>query len=155
MTERDLERELIRLLKTANPAAIKRGMGKAGLVLMNDCLRQVPTVPKDEGTLRGSGSVFVDNKLIKTSADMGNGGTPATAMSDAVKQGVSVATVGFNTPYAARLHEHPEFEFKEPSAGGKFEEEPMNRNRMKYMQIVATELQKIDTRQRDSHGRFI
>ena len=59
--------------------------------------------------------------------------------------------VGFNTPYAARLHEHPEFTFGETrtkrgrpkveGTGGKFLERPLSANRRKYMSVVAKEIQ--------------
>ena len=57
-------------------------------------------VPKDKGYLEGTG------------------------VSDRDKQG---AFVGYNTPYAARLHEHPEFNFKK-GRKGKYLEDPIKEN---------------------------
>lgn len=57
-------------------------------------------VPHDEGTLQNSGTVEVDGDNI---------------------------IVGYHTPYAARLHEHPEYRFKK-GRKGKYLEDPIHRN---------------------------
>jgi len=57
--------------------------------------------PKLNGMLRASGSVFVGSELIKTTTE--SGGTPATDHSEPDDMTI---TVGYNTPYAARMHEH-------------------------------------------------
>lgn len=49
------------------------------------------------------------------------------------------AAVTFDTPYAARLHEHPEYNFSEPGTGGKFLENPAMENSRELGQIIATE----------------
>ncbi len=49
-------------------------------------------VPHDEGTLERSGSVDVDKASLR-------------------------ATVSYDTPYAARLHEHPEYNFRGKGRG--------------------------------------
>lgn len=58
-------------------------------------------VPHDIGTLQGSGAV-------EPRADGG-------------------VDVGYNTPYAARLHEHPEYRFQK-GRKGKYLEDPIKRN---------------------------
>ena len=45
--------------------------------------------------------------------------------------------VAFNTSYAARLHEHPEYQFTEPGAGGKFLEAKIAAHNAEYMKFVA------------------
>jgi hypothetical protein len=57
--------------------------------------------PKRDGQLRASGSVFVGSDLIKAHP----GGTAATDHNESDDMTV---TIGFNTPYAARMHEHLE-----------------------------------------------
>ena len=57
-------------------------------------------VPKDEGVLEGTG------------------------VADRDKQG---AYVGYNKPYAARLHEHPEYNFQK-GRKGKYLEDPIKNN---------------------------
>lgn len=77
---------------------IRKGLLDAGLEAMR--LSQVE-VPHDEGTLQNSGTVEV----------MPNG--------DVV--------MGYHTPYAARLHEHPEYHFQK-GRKGKYISDPINRN---------------------------
>lgn len=57
-------------------------------------------VPHDEGTLQNSGAV------------------------EPVRDGV---VLGYHTPYAARLHEHPEYNFQK-GRKGKYIEDPLIRN---------------------------
>lgn len=57
-------------------------------------------VPLDEGTLQNSGTVEVDGDNV---------------------------VVGYNTEYAARLHEHPEYRFQK-GRKGKYLEDPIKRN---------------------------
>ncbi len=48
--------------------------------------------------------------------------------------------VGYNTPYAARLHEHPEYNFrkdKNPKAQGKFLSTPIDENSDSIFQTIA------------------
>lgn len=57
-------------------------------------------VPHDEGTLQNSGTV------------------------ERITDGV---VLGYHTPYAARLHEHPEYRFQK-GRKGKYIEDPLKRN---------------------------
>lgn len=75
----------------------------------------MPRVPLDLGTLRGSGQVV-----------------PATDPEEG-------AGVVFDTPYAARLHEHPEFNFQEPGTGAKYVENPALESRRELGAIIAAE----------------
>lgn len=85
-------------LEKTMQAGVKRGLLDAGLEGMR--LSQFE-VPHDEGTLQNSGTVEV----------MPNG--------DVV--------LGYHTPYAARLHEHPEYRFQK-GRKGKYISDPLNRN---------------------------
>ena len=116
---------------------------QAGMQLLNDAVMEEPTVPLDEGTLRGSGSVFVQDQLVGTSRDLGANGTPATEHSEGNKREL-VAVVGFNTPYAAYQHEgvradgtHVVENYSEAGSGRKFLETPLKNHRKEYMGIVA------------------
>lgn len=84
-------------------AALVEGMGRAGGMLLKDAKDEMPTVPKDTGNLRGSGSVFVNNALFL--AEQEADGTPAMSDQVPIDPGRIVVRVGFNTVYAAVMHE--------------------------------------------------
>ena len=120
------------------PDLARKGMYRAGAALLRDVVRDTPTPPLDEGTLRGSHSVFVDGKLAQVAPDPSGTGTPATqAPQGAAKPNQVIATIGANTPYAARLHEHPEYDFQEPGSGGKWLETKLQGNRKQYFKLMA------------------
>ena len=132
-------------------AAANRGVAKAAMRLLDDSINETPGVPIDEGTLRGSGSAHVDGQLEQVAPVVG--GTP-TPMTDPIPEdkvfGSIVASVGFNTPYAAVMHEG-EWKsgplagvkiqnYNDPGTGEKFLERPMSENRDTYLGIVAKEI---------------
>lgn len=84
---------------------LKKSADSAGkfsaLAIGNEIMRlSQQEVPHDVGTLQNSGDVEQDGDNV---------------------------IVGYHTPYAARLHEHPEYRFKK-GRKGKFLEDPINRN---------------------------
>ena len=96
-------------------AGIDRGRLDAAFELMR--LSQFE-VPHDEGTLQNTGTVEV----------LPNG--------DVV--------MGYHTAYAARLHEHPEYNFQKEGRKGKYIEDPIENNRtalgIKYVKSVQTRM---------------
>lgn len=80
----------------------------------------IPVTPLSDGggTLRGSGAVQ-------------NAHDPETG-----------SAVTFDTPYAARLHEHPEYNFTEPGTGGKYLENTALQNKGELGEIIATEVRR-------------
>lgn len=136
---KDFEKKFNQIVKKIVPELAEKGLGRAGMQLLSDSVMQRPTVPHKEGWLRGSGSVFVQNELAGQSTS-GKQGKAAKSHTEPIKRNEIVAVVGFNTPYAARLHEHPEFRFKEPGAGGKFLESKMSRFKKLYFRIIANSI---------------
>lgn len=112
------------------------GVGRSMLQLKNDMIMQRPTAPLLEGFLRGSTSIFVQNKKQETP-------TVGDERSDyrvdhhtiAIKKTEIIGLIGVNVPYAARHHEVPAT-FSEPSAGNKYLESKMSRNKMTYKKII-------------------
>lgn len=98
---------------TLDTSQLERGIKRLELVMdnaqwsgvldvSNEILRLSQSeVPHDVGTLQNSGHVEPHPK--------------------------SHALVGYNTPYAARLHEHPEYNFQK-GRKGKYLEDPIKRN---------------------------
>jgi len=118
------------------------GMATAGMMLLRDTIMERPTVPHKEGTLRGSGSVIVENKLIQTAAKLGYGkGEPITTFNNKQKDAIT-ATVGFNTPYAAKWHE-TQANFTEPSAGKKYLESKMKKFKKDYFQAIVDKIKEM------------
>jgi hypothetical protein len=74
--------------------------------------------PLDEGDLRASGNTI-----------------PSTPQS-------LEAVVGFDTPYAVRMHEDLTYTPQEPGTGPKYLENPANQNAKKYRQHIQSELRK-------------
>jgi len=151
--------------------AAESGVALAGIRLRRDSVMEVPKVPLDEGTLRGSGSVFVNGVLKETAPNVGGNPTPADTCNEGFDADSITALVGYNTPYAERLHEHPEFHFgitrarknmrklgkraraqRGPNAleadaaafgtGAKYLERPLSQNRERYMGIAAAEIER-------------
>jgi hypothetical protein len=85
----------------------KKARIKTGLQLMNNAINGSPAesvvIPILEGTLRGSGSVFLGSTVVGFSPKVRGKGDPA----DQHREKEGVVTVGFNTAYARRLHEYP------------------------------------------------
>jgi len=94
-------------------AGTRQGVGRAGERLL---ALSAAEVPLELGTLLGSGSVS----------------TPLSSADEIVAQ------VIYDTPYAARLHEHPEYEFQN-GRKGKYLEDPALEHRDELGDIVRKE----------------
>lgn len=83
----------------------KKAAGAMGLQLLNNIVNGSPqesvVPPKKTGHLRASGSAFVGSELVGDTRNQGGDGSPNLSHSD--KE--NIITVGFDTPYAARMHE--------------------------------------------------
>lgn len=141
--------------------ACERGAGMAGSALLSDTIMDFPQTPLDEGTLRGSGSVFVQNALTETAPNSGGTPTPASVGDETLTPDVVTAVVGFNTPYAAYQHEGERKEgthvvktygagknkkkgiMGPPGTGKKFLEKKLFDNENEYVAIVANEVKKV------------
>lgn len=92
---------------TVDPKAREKGLAALGLQLLNNVVVGSPgegsRPPILTGRLRGSGSVFVGSKRIGDTLFMSSEGSPAQSYTESNK---NIVTAGFNTPYAARMHEH-------------------------------------------------
>jgi len=96
------------------------GMERAALALLLDCVDEDPKAPHNFGTLRASGSTFV-NDLHKMSHEAsveegGNTPTPLTTLTTPERRATELyGTVTFNQPYAANLHEGLRYDRKTKS----------------------------------------
>lgn len=135
----DFDRKFNQLMKTAIPALVEKGLGKAMLDLMNDCVMEVPTVPLKEGFLRGSASVFVQNRLVATGENLprAKAGKANTSHTEGIGSGKYIGVIGFNVPYAASQHENIDYVHTEPSSGPKYLESKLITKRNHYMSVIA------------------
>lgn len=112
------------------------GVGRAMLQLKSDMVMQRPTAPIKEGFLRGSTSIFVQNEKVDTPVDPGEKtDEQVDHYTMKIAKTEIVGVIGVNVPYAARWHEVPA-QFTEPSAGNKYLESKMSRNKMTYKKII-------------------
>ncbi len=138
----DFDKKFNNIVNNTIPKLTEKGLGVAMLQVLNDCINEVPTVPIREGWLRGSGSIFVQNKLITTSEGMSKAkaGKANKSHSETLKAGEFSGVIGFNTPYASKVHEGVDMHFKEPSSGAKFLETKLHRNKERYMTIISNRI---------------
>lgn len=127
--------------------AAERGAGRAASAVLNDTIMEMPAVPLEEGTLRGSGSVFVQNNLVQTAPNVGGSPTPATEGDEPLLPDMITAVVGFNTPYAAYQHEGQRKDgsrvvknYTHSGTGKKFLERKLINNADDYIKIAADEV---------------
>lgn len=71
-------------------------------------------VPHDTGALQATGVVTPDQRE-------------------------QTVTVGYHTPYAARLHEHPEYRFQK-GRKGKYLEDPLKHNLSRWLAVYAAQV---------------
>jgi len=106
-----LQKGLAKYFKNVKKADFK-AKAAMGLQLINNIVNGSPgssiVPPILTGHLRGSGSVFVGNTLVgDTSAEY-----PAGTPNKSFQAGPEVVTVGFDTPYAAKMHENIGIKYK-------------------------------------------
>ena len=139
--DREFLRNMRRLEKEIMPEAVQFGLGQAALQLLNFTMTEEPTVPIDEGFLRGSASIFVNKEVIH----QGSGEHPQDFVIEdhdiEKKQHEQFSLVTFNTPYAARLELNPDFNFSQEGeaagAGGFYLGSKVQRHERDLFQIVA------------------
>ena len=140
--------------------AMKAGVAEACFKLMDHAMNKAPMAPKRGGTLRESGAIFINNKLIHensseggkwlASADYsvggegrewGSAGVPITRVGGTKARRVSGA-VAFLAWYAGLVHEgiagwHEIKKWTLPGSGRKFLSSKIDRHKDEYVQIVA------------------
>lgn len=130
----------LKLLEHLTQQRAKQALEEIAKEVLTDSLTVPPTVPKRTGTLRASGSAFVNHKLVATTGGLFDmRGTPNTSSPGIVLSTPNkpVATIGFNTQYAAAMHERGPYDYTEPGSGRKYLESKLTMFRDKYLSIFA------------------
>lgn len=108
--DKDFQEKVKQLESIIFPKATKKALSDIG----NEVLRlSASEVPHDTGTLQGTGHVEED----------GDG-----------------YLVGYNTRYAARLHEHPDYHFQK-GRKGKYLEDPIKNNMPTFLKYATNAYQ--------------
>ncbi len=144
--DREFKKRLTTLQKQIMPTLQEKALAVAGMQLLRDAVMVAPTVPLQEGWLRGSGSVHVKGKFKSESpaGKKGKANKGPTGMNNK-----DTAVVGFNTPYAAYLHEgirragtHRVESWSEASSGSKYLESKMTMFKNQYRRLMADTIKK-------------
>ena len=106
-------RQRLQSLASSYPTATAQMAGQVAMQVIADSINEPPTVPIDTGNLRSSGTFEV--------------------LSGGSWRSVKVL-VGFNTPYAAKVHEIP-MHFQDPDAGNKYLESKLQRHKEQYVRV--------------------
>lgn len=117
MDTRDFDKNFSRVIEKTIPQATKKGLVKAAWEALRDAEKEEPTVPAKEFHLRGSKEVHESKDLFDLFVEF-----------------------GFNIIYAARMHEMPGKEYKDPTtpgSGPKFLEIKIIKYKEKYIEIIA------------------
>ena len=117
---RDFDIHFAKIVEEQIPKETEDALFQAGSLALADAIEEKPTVPKKTGHLRRSQRVEVKKE----------------------KNEIYVLC-GFNTNYAAKLHEAPSnWNWTEPGSGPKFLESTLQKNAKKYMKFVADKIKK-------------
>jgi len=132
--------------------AMKAGVAEACFKLMDHAMNEAPMAPKRGGTLRESGAIFINKKMIHENSSEGGawlaaadysaaGGEPITRVGGTKARRVSGA-VAFLAWYAGLVHEgiagwHEIKKWTLPGSGRKFLSSKIDRHKDEYVQIVA------------------
>ena len=136
----------LHVFKIKSKIGFKKAWGAVGLQLLNNTVNGSPAEPVVppimHGYLRGSGSVFIGSELLATSDKFGETNHSGDAKPNTSYSGKDMElTIGFNAPYAARMHEG---EWKpgpvsqqSGDVGNKFLEKHLKNDRQELMQLYA------------------
>lgn len=141
MDTREFERDLDRFMGKSSIVGLRKGLGLAWTELMKDIVAEIPTAPILTSALRGSITVFVNNRLITTPKY----GIPLFRQQKSAEpkwgKGEEALLV-VNAPYATIQHEN--FPTKsEPGAGMFYVLKKMKQYGRKYVKIVVDEVKKV------------
>ena len=144
MDTKEFEKDLDRFMTKNSIAALRRGLGKAWMQLIDDIALEQPTIPVDTSALISSITVFVNKRLFGTSSKYRQGSPVNYQQRKSTEPDYhkgEQALLVVNAPYATVQHE--DFEQKsKPGAGMFFVSRKVRQYGKKYVQIVIHEVKK-------------
>jgi len=122
--------------------ASQKGMEEAVKSFMKDSLDLPPACPRRTGAMAASHSVFVDGKLIDTSADRSvsadGEATPLTFMPRISRE--LLGTLVVHKHYASAQHEKVGREYSTPGTGSKWVQSKLLAFGYKYFNLIAAKI---------------
>ena len=116
------------------PSAAERGLFQTGALIIRDAILEQPQVPKSRGVTKEGGRRGQGPGHLRRSQKIEQ---PKTV------GGIVSVEVGFNTDYAATVHEMPESTlWSTPGTGPKYLESKLIRNKEKYAKNVADNIKR-------------
>lgn len=133
----------LKKLQRKSPEAFREAQKKAASQFLiwanNSSPKESRKPPIKWGVLRGSASAFVDSELVKVSDGEG------TPLQNYTGKPGSITWV-WNTPYAARMHEHQgnwgKATMNDKDAGNKWLEKHLQADKEALMQMIAIQFKK-------------
>lgn len=138
-------------LARKSPKAFTKAMEKGAIQLLtwmnNGSAKESAKPPIRFGVLRGSSSAFVGNKLVQVFPQQIKSGAKETITPNKSHQGPSTTiTVGWNTDYAAKMHEWDgewgPFTMQDGNAGAKWIEKHLKADKEDLMKMIRLEVKR-------------
>ena len=133
----------LRKLQRKSPEMFEKAMEKGAIQFLdwanNGSSKESRKPPIREGTLRGSASAFVGNKLVAIAPSIGGEPTPASSYNG----NPLTITWAWNTNYAHRMHEHKgkwgKFTKQDGDAGNKWLEKHLTADKEDLISVIKKE----------------
>jgi len=134
LNTRDFDIKFKRITEKRIPSGAERGLFKTGALIIRDAITEQPQVPKSRGVTKEGGKRGQAPGHLRRSQKIEN---PKT------KHGEISVEVGFDTDYAAAVHEMPEtVNWSTPGTGPKYLESKLIRNKEKYAKNIADNIKR-------------
>lgn len=133
-------------LQRKSPESFNKALKKGAIQLLtwmnNSSVKESRKPPIAKGFLRGSSSAFVGNKLVSVFPGSTKGSTPNKSYNGKA----TTITVGWNTSYAAKMHEWNggwgKFTEQDGDSGNKWIEKHLSADKKDLMAMIKKEFQK-------------
>lgn len=131
---KDFDVKLKNVTEKKIPSAAERGLFQTGALIIRDAILEQPQVPKSRGVTKEGGRRGQGPGHLRRSQKIEK---PKTVGK------ITSVEVGFNTEYAAVVHEMPDTtQWSTPGTGPKYLESKLIRNKEKYMKNVADNIKR-------------
>jgi len=115
----DFDKQMAKIISTIMPFSIKKALRETAGIVLLDSDNQVPKTPKLKGGLKRS-------KFTQPVQQHGSN---------------YFADLGYDMPYAHRLHEAPAgWNWSEPGSGPKYLSSKLKNNKQKYYEVIAAKI---------------